>query len=139
MPTPERNLWNRLKTALPEGTHKTRVENIAGSGIPDVHLCNHKTAFWVELKCTKGDTVSIRPSQIAWNMQYSAAGGISFFLVSRGKPPCLFLFDGGDALRLASDGVNTWSGCPAAWSGEDLASCVSAMFDRARVLQLQPG
>ena len=102
MATPEKNLWNRLKTKLPKGTHKTRVENRAGTGVPDVHLCVAKTAFWVELKCTKGDTVSIRPSQIAWNMQYSAAGGISFFLVSRLKPPCLFLFDGGEALRLAA-------------------------------------
>ena len=132
MPTPERNLWNRLKTALPKGTHKTRVENRAGTGIPDVHICADKTAFWVELKCIKGDTVSIRPSQIAWNMQYSAAGGISFFLVSRPKKPSLFLFDGGDALRLASEGVSG-PGIQAVFAGDDLAACVRSMFDRARV------
>ena len=131
MATPEKNLWNRLKTKLPKGTHKTRVENRAGTGVPDVHLCVAKTAFWVELKCTKGDTVSIRPSQIAWNMQYSAAGGISFFLVSRVKPPCLFLFDGGEALRLATDGLGSGSPARPSWAGDDLASCVSFMIDRA--------
>ena len=61
MPTPERNLWNR-RPHCPDTQNKGR--NRAGSGIPDVHVCADKTAFWVELKCIKGDTVSIRPRRL---------------------------------------------------------------------------
>ena len=102
MSKPEQSLWQRLKKNLPPKTHATRIENRAGSGVPDVHLAHDGNAVWVELKIAKANTVNMRPSQIAWNMAYSAAGGVSFILVSRPSKGDVFLFEGGAALRLAA-------------------------------------
>ena len=124
MPTPERNLWTRLKKSLPPKTHATRIENRAGSGAPDVHLCHEGHAVWVELKVAKGNKINPRPSQIAWNMSYSAAGGISFFLVTRPSKGDLFLFEGGDALRLAACDLSNPEPRPV-FHGTSLADCVA--------------
>ena len=101
MPTPEQNLWHRLKNSLPTGTHSTRIENRAGTGVPDAHIVCEGKAFWVELKITKHHAIDMRPSQIAWNYGYAQAGGVSFILVSRPLKGDAFLFGGGDVLRLA--------------------------------------
>ena len=127
MPTPERNLWTRLKKSLPPKTHATRIENRAGSGVPDVHLCHEGHAVWVELKVAKGNKINPRPSQIAWNMAYSAAGGISFILVSRPSKGDLFLFEGEKALRLASCGLSDPDISPV-FHGTSLAACVSCIL-----------
>lgn len=123
MATPERNLWLRLKDNLPKGTHHTRIENRAGSGIPDV-LIAHSGAFFVELKCIKGHRISLRPSQIAWNTSFSRAGGISFFLVNRPSTRDLFLFEGKDAMLLA--GADIRESFPV-WQGKDMKACASEM------------
>tara|TARA_R100000388_G_scaffold94713_1_gene82928 strand:- start:1748 stop:1963 length:216 start_codon:yes stop_codon:yes gene_type:complete len=60
-------------------------------------------------------------------MQYSRAGGVSFFLVSTASKPDLFLFAGGDAVNLNEKGLKF----PALWRGTDLASCALFMFDQA--------
>ena len=60
-------------------------------------------------------------------MQYSKAGGVSFFLVSTASKPDLFLFAGGDAVNLNEKGLKF----PALWRGIDLASCALFMFDQA--------
>ena len=124
MPTPEQNLWHRLKNSLPTGTHSTRIENRAGTGVPDAHIVCEGKAFWVELKITKHHAIDMRPSQIAWNYGYSQAGGVSFILVSRPLKGDAFLFGGGDVLRLADSGICE----PWLWSGTDLAACVRTML-----------
>ena len=116
--------WQQLKKVLPKKTHTTRIENRAGSGVPDVHIVHEGVAVWVELKVAKANKVNVRPSQIAWNMAYSAAGGISFFLVSRPSKGDLFLFEGGKALDLAACGLNDPDLSPV-FHGSSLAACVS--------------
>ena len=124
MATPERNLWLRLKEKLPKGTHHTRIENRAGSGIPDV-LIAHSVTFLVELKCIKGHKIALRPSQIAWNTSFSRAGGISFILVNRPSTRDLFLFGGSDVLQLASTKIQDTRPL---WQGKDMETCVSELF-----------
>lgn len=124
MAAPERNLWLRLKENLPKGTHHTRIENRAGSGIPDV-LIAHSGAFFVELKCIKGHKISLRPSQIAWNTSFSRAGGISFILVNRPSTRDLFLFEGSDALRLAGCDIRDSS---PVWHGTSMKTCALEMI-----------
>lgn len=118
----EKKLWKKVKACLPPKTHATRIENIAGTGVPDSHVCHDGRAVWFELKIAKANKVSIRPSQIAWNMAYSQAGGISFFLVSRPSKGDLFLFEGGQACDLHDSGIEN---VRPVWSGSDLSACVS--------------
>ena len=95
--------------------------------MPDVHLVHDGVAVWVELKIAKANAVNIRPSQIAWNMAYSAAGGISFILVSRPSKGDLFLFEGGKSLRLAACGLSDPDISPV-FHGTSLAACVSCIL-----------
>ena len=125
MSKPEQSLWQRLKKNLPPKTHATRIENRAGSGVPDVHLAHDGNAVWVELKIAKANTVNMRPSQIAWNMAYSAAGGVSFILVSRPSKGDVFLFEGGAALRLAASGL---ADCSPVFHGTSLADCAACIL-----------
>ena len=97
-------------------------------GIPDAFICMKSVPFFVELKCTKGDRVDIRPSQIAWNMAYNRAGGVSFFLVNRLSKGDLFLFYGFQGPDLLRDGLETRP----LYHGTSLASCVWAMYEEAR-------
>ena len=62
--------------------------------------------LFCELKCTKGDTVSIRPSTVNPEIcSILGPGGVSFFLVSTASKPDLFLFAGGDAVNLNEKGL----------------------------------
>lgn len=136
MATPERNLWLRLKDNLPKGTHHTRIENRAGSGIPDV-LIAHSGAFFVELKCIKGHKITLRPSQIAWNTSFSRGGGISFILVNRPSTRDLFLFDAGDAIHISGTSIQDSSPL---WQGKDMKACALRLIDLASELQARiPG
>ena len=116
-----------MRQNLPPKTHATRIENRAGSGVPDVHLVHDGVAVWVELKIAKANTINMRPSQIAWNMAYSAAGGISFILVSRPSKGDLFLFEGGKSLQLAACGLSDPE-CSPVFHGTSLAACVSCIL-----------
>lgn len=83
--------------------------------------------FFVELKCTKGDRLDIRPSQIAWNMAYNRAGGVSFFLVNRLSKRDLFLFYGSQGPELVAKGLDS----SPVYHGTSLATCVSVMYEEA--------
>lgn len=80
--------------------------------------------FWTELKIAKGNAVDMRPSQIAWNMAHSVAGGVSFILVSRPSKGDAFLFEGSKALELADRGVLAGH----LWHGLRLADCFEVML-----------
>lgn len=68
--------------------------------MPDTYLMADGVPLWVELKVTKNDRVSVRPSQIAWHSAHNRCGGVSFFLILHAKTGDLFSFDGGRAAEI---------------------------------------
>ena len=90
---PEQNLWKSLKATLPRGTFTQRIENRAGSGVPDVYLVLDGQSLFLELKVGKVSQFRPRPSQLAWNASHSLSGGLSAFLLRDASLGRLFLFD----------------------------------------------
>jgi hypothetical protein len=44
-------------------------------------------SFWVELKASKTDGVSLRPQQAAWHARQASCGGLSYVLCRFAHPP----------------------------------------------------
>ena len=94
----EKKLYQALKTNLTK-VHWQRIETGAlQQGVPDVNACYHGTEFWLELKCTSTDTVSLTPFQCSWHMRRASVGGRSWILVAHSKHNVLTLHRGSDAL-----------------------------------------
>ncbi len=65
-----------------------RIENSAGSGMPDVLMTYAGKTVLIELKTKK----KISKKQIDWARRWAAAGGESWFLIQDG--PLLYLMPG---------------------------------------------
>ena len=78
--------------------------------MPDVHAVWDGLPFWLELKVTKSNSLSISPHQIAWHMAYCARGGASFFLVKSSKTRELLLFGGENGAALSDGGCSAVQG-----------------------------
>ncbi len=61
-----------------------RVENLLGTGMPDVSLTIDGQCLWIENKIRRRGHVKVEPAQPVWHQAHAAAGGRSFVLV-RGK------------------------------------------------------
>jgi hypothetical protein len=97
MKTLEKNLWGWLKRGCRnrfrfDCLFMERVENVAGSGTPDVDLCLNRHVFKFELKtCDRpkreGTRIKVRfqPAQIPWLRAYHAAGGRAYVLIQVGS------------------------------------------------------
>ncbi len=97
--TRESGLWRWLKGArreLREELHMNRVENSAGSGMPDVegyaNLTRNHGQFWIELKttdrpATEGGLVrfKVREAQIEWLPRRWEMGGNVWLLLQVGS------------------------------------------------------
>jgi len=60
----EKDFWRSLQPKL--NGHVSRVENIVGSGIPDVNICHNSIETWVELKVATGNYLLFEWAQISW-------------------------------------------------------------------------
>lgn len=107
MTTKETGLWhwlrdgtNGTKSPAIEGLHMHRIENVAGSGMPDVegHLADDLTQlrvtgtqFWIELKVvddtSKLKHIEFQPAQIPWLEKRWKYGGNAWLLVRIGYGP----------------------------------------------------
>ncbi len=105
----EANFWSTIRRNLPEKTFATRIENVQGGGVPDVHAVWDGLPFWMELKVTESNAVKVSPHQVAWNMAYWARGGSNFFLVKRAKERDLLLFEGDQGVSLSRGGISAAS------------------------------
>jgi len=99
------NKWLRKKLKG-FGIHWQRIENIAGSGTPDINVCIHGVEHWIESKemdafpkrPETGVRVSLRQEQIVWLILRWRADGHGWVLVQVGRE--VFLFDGQYAQEL---------------------------------------
>ena len=135
---PEQNLYKSLKATLPKGTFCQRIENRAGTGVPDVYLVLDGQSLFLELKVGKVSRFAPRPSQLAWNASHSLSGGRSAFLLRDASSSRLFLFSAlyGLPRELPKNHVSSTedrdSRAPI-WSGE-----LGELVDGLRTVVLEP-
>ena len=91
----ERNLWALLRDKIKE-VHWQRIETgITGSGIPDVNGCAKGKEFWIELKeVHSGNSLTLRPMQVAWLSKRAMNGGQVFVLARKNNQMKLYHIDG---------------------------------------------
>jgi hypothetical protein len=94
-----------MRKYLPPKCHATRIENRHGGGIPDVHICIPGVSFWVELKASKADVVSLRPQQAAWHARQASCGGLSYVLCGFAHPPYVKIWRASAPSQNASAGL----------------------------------
>lgn len=117
---PEQLFWQLVKQHLPAAFCE-RVENVAGSGMPDVHALDVAWEYWVELKVVPDNREwsplsLLRPAQRAWHASASKAGAYVFILVRQGNLVVLFSSKGTAATEL-------WRGTRP-WDWDDFANTV---------------
>ena len=99
----EKDLWATMRDHLKRYGDFQRVENMVGSGIPDVNYCLPPgVEGWVELKQTQGwprDPMRplaldhYTPQQRLWHKRRRSAGGRVFVLLQIVKPCEYILLD----------------------------------------------
>lgn len=93
----EAQLWTLIREKLTG--HLVRIENLAGSGQPDVNACLKGSEVWIELKMVKGNYIIFRSSQIAFFSRRAAVQGKVMVLAR--KEDNLILFRAEDVLSVA--------------------------------------
>src|SRR6056300_567875 len=123
--TTESNFYKQIR----EGTKKldqkiilTRLETWLTAGIPDLLACDDQGRFHlIELKVTRGNTVDLRPHQVAFLNTHSHAS--TWILIKRQTKtaaPEILLYKGANALDLKMEGITKVdpvfrSGFPVDW------------------------
>ena len=105
----EKNLWALLRDNIKE-IHWQRIETgITGSGIPDVNGCAKGKEFWIELKeVHSGNSLTLRPMQVAWLSKRAMHGGQVFVLARKNNEMKLYHIDGLEsAHQLVKDGYKS--------------------------------
>ncbi len=68
---------------------------MTGSGVPDVNGCAKGKEFWIELKeIHSGNSLTLRPMQVAWLSKRAIYGGQVFVLARKNNQIKLFHVDG---------------------------------------------
>ena len=70
----ESTFGRTLRLKCSEHGQWTRIENIAGAGIPDVNWYPGQDV-WIELKATTTNRISFQASQISWGRRRHKSGG----------------------------------------------------------------
>ena len=104
-PKPESRLWKALRDGV-TGVHWVRVESWASPGVPDVNGCSDFGEFWIELKVTKSNRVTLSPHQISWHLTRARYSGRSYILTREAGRDPLFLFSGSQAKDLADNKIS---------------------------------
>lgn len=110
---PEQRLWLALRKVLRGRGHFERVENMVGSGLPDVNYCIASVEGWIELKSVEAWPVRVTtPVQIdhytdqqrRWALHRTMVGGRVFWLVRSESNSEYVMLRGSEAAKLyASD------------------------------------
>ena len=91
----EKNLWALLRDNIKK-VHWQRIETgMTGAGVPDVNGCAKGKEFWIELKeIHSGNSLTLRPMQVAWLSKRAMYGGQVFVLARKNNQIKLFHVDG---------------------------------------------
>jgi len=86
----------------------TRLETWLTAGIPDLLICDeHGRLHLMELKVTKGNSVDLRPHQVAFlNTHAHALTWVAVKKHPKNSAPEIYLFRGESALDLKVDGLS---------------------------------
>ena len=96
----ESRLWKYVKPNF--WGHSERIENTAGSGIPDVNTCWDGHESWIELKIMKGYQFFLRRTQYNWISNRLKEKGNVFILIGNKRNTNrwqLDLISGSDVLK----------------------------------------
>ena len=100
-----------MKTGMEKSSRKlksTRLETWAMPGVPDLAICDERGNFhFVELKATAGNSVDLRPHQVAWLSKHKHA---SVWVLVKKMPTKsddqkLYLFHGSKSVDLKMEGL----------------------------------
>jgi len=111
----EKNDYLKLKAHLPQrGDRLERIENLAGSGTPDVNFCSNGTECWVEMKSPQepkretsqlfGGRHKLSQAQMNWFLRQRNAKGKAYVLIITDKR--MLLIDGQHADDINAMTVN---------------------------------
>jgi hypothetical protein len=99
----EQALWDTMRRNKPAGCWLQRIENMAGSGEPDVLVIRMNFCGWAELKAPMrpkrettallGKKEGLRPSQINWHLK-AATYGVPTYILIRDNHGALLLVPG---------------------------------------------
>ena len=88
----ESNAWSTLKKIFSTKDRVNRVENVAGTGTPDVNYCVQGTEGWIELKAPKepqrlttplfGSNHPLTQDQKNWWLKHNRARGRGYILIA---------------------------------------------------------
>ena len=102
----EKNLWKQIRDKLNDFFIQ-RIETAIERGIPDVYFIYEGRSGWIEgkyIRQPKRKTtklkVKITVEQIAWHISHARHGGISYFLIKKGRDVYLFKGASGRALAM---------------------------------------
>jgi len=98
----ESYFWQTVKAHIPE-VHWSRIENVAGSGIPDLNGCLNGKEVWIELKMFRGNRITLRSSQLVWmTKRLRVLGDV---VVMARKDDEIWLINGRQVVEMTSDPV----------------------------------
>lgn len=96
----ESYFWKTVRDGV-QHVHWSRIENIAGTGIPDLNGCYLGREVWLELKMFSGRQIQVRSSQLVWMTKRIQVGG-RVLLMAR-TPNEIWLFEGHEVVSMAMD------------------------------------
>ena len=127
----EKYLWKQIRDKLNDFFIQ-RIETSIERGIPDVYYINNGRSGWIEgkyIRQPKRKTtklkVKITVEQIAWHISHARHGGLSYFLVKKGRD--VYLFKGSSGRALAT-GItqNDFEKMSIAKGWMDIKNCIKA-------------
>jgi len=104
----EQKLYDAFRDANPGRVWLQRIENLLGSGMPDIHYSGGGSVGWIELKAPIAPvrrttrllgTDGLNKDQINWHLYYAQHGGISWVLIRDDKRR-MFLIRGNHAANM---------------------------------------
>lgn len=93
------HVYEPLKRNLPEIDWQ-RIENVVGTGVPDINGCANGIEFWIEAKIGTSGAFEIRPAQIAWLTRRYNRGGRVFVAVRERDTLSIYKPDGAGKFTL---------------------------------------